>query len=120
MATILIVEDSKFALFRLTKLLQGAGHEVVGQVSQSEKALSCYKTLRPQLVALDHMMDIKSGEEVLEEIMSYDPSAKVVMISGSNDASLPGRVLSAGAGAFVRKFDLQADILDVIDQVLSK
>jgi len=120
LATILIIEDSKFALFRLTKLFQGAGHEIVGSVRQSEKALSCYKTLQPQLVTLDHMMDGKSGEEVLEEIMDYDPSAKVIMISGSGDVTLPERVLNAGASAFVQKFDDSTDILDVIDQVLSR
>ena len=120
MATILIIEDSKFALFRLTKIFQEAGHEIVGSVRLSEKALDSYKTLQPQLVTLDHMMDVMSGEEVLVEIMDYDPSAKVVMISGSSDTSLPERVLSAGASAFVRKFDNQTDILDTIDQVLSR
>ena len=119
MATILIIEDSKFALLRLTKLFQEAGHEVVGGVMQSEHALEHYKSLKPQLVSLDHMMDIKSGEEVLEEIIDYDPNAKVVMISGSSDTSLPERVLKAGASAFVLKFDSQAEILDALDRALS-
>ena len=120
MATILIIEDSKFALFRLTKLFQEAGHEVVGSVMQSEHALSHYQSLNPQLVTLDHIMDVKSGEEVLKEIMDYDPNAKVVMISGAGDVSLPQRVLSAGASAFVQKFDGPTEILNAIDRVLSR
>ena len=51
--TILVVDDSKFAVFRLTRLLQEAGHEVIGSVRHSEEALGCYKKLQPELVTLE-------------------------------------------------------------------
>jgi two-component system chemotaxis response regulator CheY len=119
MAKILIVDDSAFARNRIRRLLEDGGHEVVGSSGASGEALDLYQALRPDLVTLDHVMDEKPGEEVLQSILEFDPQARVIMISGSNDPSLEKRVLEAGAQAFVEKFSTHRNLLQVVDKVMS-
>ncbi len=119
MARILIVDDSTFACARLKILFESGGHEVVGHTEEAEQALSLFKSLHPELVTLDYMMGVKSGEAVLKEIIKHDPSAKVIMISGSNDPAIEERVLQAGAKSFVEKFNSKEEILKVVDQVMA-
>ncbi len=118
MAKILIVEDSAFTRNLIRMIVEGAGHEVVGLAGDGEQALKLFKSLHPELVILDYLMADKSGEVVLKEIIQHDPSARVIMISGSVEHALEERVLQAGAKVFVEKHCAQRDLLEVIDQVM--
>ena len=119
LARILVVDDSAFARHRIQQLLEAGGHEVVGTAANGAEALQVYKELSPDLVTLDHVMDDTPGEAVLKRMLDADPEAQVIIISGSNDASLEQRVLSAGAKAFVEKFGTTIDLVNVVDQILA-
>ena len=118
MAKILIVDDSAFARARLKMLFESGGHEVVGGAGDGEQGLKLFKSLHPELVTLDYLMADKNGEVVLKEMIQHDPSAKVIMISGSGDHSIEERILQAGAKVFVEKSNSQRNFLKVIDQVM--
>jgi len=118
MAKILIVDDSAFARNVLRMIVESGGHEVVGRAGDGEQALKLFKSLKPELVTLDSLMPNKSGEVVLKEIMQHNPSAKVIMVSGSADKVTEERLLQAGAKSFVQKTTLKRDLLKVIDQVM--
>ena len=118
MAKILIVDDSAFARNTLSMYVGNGGHEVVGLGGDGKQALELFKSLRPELVMLDYLMEGKSGMAVLKEIIQHDPSAKVIMVSGSGDHFLAERALQAGAKVFVKKPSAQGDLLKIIDQVM--
>ena len=118
MAKILIVDDSAFARARLKMLFESGGHEVVGLAEDGEQGLKLFKSLHPELVTLDYLMTGKSGEAVLKEMIQHDPSARVIMVSGSTDNIIENRVLQAGAKAYLEKPNMKRDILKVIDQVM--
>lgn len=118
MAKILIVDDSAFALNTLRRDVESGGHEVVGLAGDGEQALKLFKSLHPELVILDYLMAGKSGMAVLKEIIQHDPSARVIMISGSGDHTIEKRALQAGAKIFVKKLCAQRDLLKIIDQVM--
>jgi two-component system chemotaxis response regulator CheY len=118
LARILVVDDSAFARHRIQQLLEAGGHEVVGVAANGAEALRMYEELSPDLLTLDHVMDDTPGEAVLKRILDTDPDARVIMISGSNDASLEQRVLDAGARAFIEKFSTKVDLVNVVDQIL--
>jgi two-component system chemotaxis response regulator CheY len=119
MARVLIVDDSAFARHRLQQIFEEGGHEVVGSTGQAGSALSLYQAMTPDLVTMDHVMEEKPGETVLHEILQFDPAARVIMISGSNDTTLEQRVLEAGAKAFVEKFNTNMDLLEIINRVMT-
>ena len=45
----------------------------------------------------------RGGVQVLQRIRSLDPAIRVIMITGSNDASLKPTTMSMGAFAYVSK-----------------
>jgi two-component system chemotaxis response regulator CheY len=118
MAKVLIVDDSAFTRNLLGRLLQGAGHEIVGTAANGTEALSLYGQLQPDLVTLDYLMPDMNGEAVLGEILEQDPTARVIMISGSGDHSIEERALAKGASLFIDKPDVQRRIVGAIDQIL--
>jgi len=118
MAKILIVDDSTFTRNLLRRVYESGGHDVVGHAGNAEQAMTLFKTLHPELVTLDYLMPGKSGEAVLEEMIQYDPNAKVIMISGSGDKTVEERLLQTGARKYVEKHLAQREILEVIDQVM--
>lgn len=92
---------------------------MVACAGRGEEALEAYRRTSPELVTMDHVMEDMTGETAMKEIMALDPAARIIMISGASDSNLRRRVLDAGAVAFVKKFDLDVDLLQVIDQVLT-
>ena len=68
--------------------------------------------------SLDYIMRGMSGEDTLKELIAMDASAKVIVISGFNDPDLETRMMRAGALGFVEKFDLDKNLVSVIDQAL--
>ena len=119
MATILIVDDSAFARNALGLIIERGGHEVVGRAADGKSGVEMFKNLHPELVTLDFLMDGKNGEAVLEEIIEFDPDAKVIMISGSGDYTVEKAALQSGAKDFVEKPFMQRDLLKAIDQVMA-
>lgn len=120
MSKILIVDDSSLTRHLLGMIVKMGGHEVVGVAEDGRQALELYESLRPDLVTLDWMMPNKSGEAVLKKILQLDSDAKVIMITGWANKSVEGRVLKAGAKAFLEKSNVQKDLLHIVDQVLEE
>jgi len=117
MVKILIVDDSSFARQRLRLMFEMQGHEVVGLAGDGDEALAQYKKFKPDVVTLDHLMTGKNGEQVLGDLLKFDPDVKVIMVSGSGDHAIEERVIEAGAKAFVQKFNPQHSFLRAIEQV---
>ena len=118
MARILVVDDSSFARSRLKLLFEKAGHKVVGSAADGDQALSLFDQLQPDVVTLDYLMTGKNGMEVLKEIMTHNPEARVIMISGLGNTAIEGEFLTAGARLFVEKLNDQDQYLKAIDQVM--
>ena len=78
---VLIVDDAAFMRFMIKDILNGLGHEVVGEAGDGEEACSLYGELKPDLVTLDLIMPKKGGLDALRDIRAADPHAKVVIIS---------------------------------------
>ena len=61
MAKILIVDDSKIFRKILRSTLTENGHEVVGEASNGQEALTLLSTAHPDLVTLDITMPVMDG-----------------------------------------------------------
>ena len=119
MAKILIVDDSAFARSTIRLIVEHGGHEVVGAAADGPQALDLFMELQPDIVTLDYLMEGMKGDEVLKNIIRMDPDARVVMVSGSSDASLEETTLNDGAKSFVDKPNLPRDLLRAIDSVIA-
>ncbi len=103
MARVLIVDDAAFMRLMLKKIVMVAGHEVVGEAGDGETAVSMFRELSPDLTTLDITMPDKDGIQVLREILSIDPAARVVMCSALGQQAKVVESMKIGARDFVVK-----------------
>ncbi len=99
---ILVVDDEPDLVTILTKYFTDAGY-TVDAASHGGDALIAVSQYQPDVVVLDVIMEGLDGVQVLQRIRSLDPAIRVIMITGSTDASLKPTTMSMGAFAYVSK-----------------
>ncbi|MEJ8800413.1 sigma-54-dependent transcriptional regulator [Pontibacter sp. H249] len=104
---ILVIDDNEDILFSAKMLLKKYAKEVVME-KNPKKIPFLMNNEEFDLIMLDmnFSQDITSGQEGfywLKEILSYDPSAVVIMITAYGDVEMAVRALKEGATDFVLK-----------------
>lgn len=101
----LVVDDSAFTLKQITQILMSAGIEVVGNAPNGEAAIKMYKELYPNVdfVTLDITMPDIDGLQVLKEILSFDKSAKIIMVTALGREDIVKTAIMNGAKGFILK-----------------
>ena len=116
---ILLVDDAQFSRNLLKKVISKSEQvEVCGEASNGSEGIKQYKALKPDMVTMDLVMPEKGGIETIEEILKFDPMAKIVVVSALGQEALVLEAAKKGAKDFVQKPFKEAQILDVIDRVL--
>ena len=103
MARIIIVDDSVY-LTKIIKLaLESEGHKVVAIGQDGNEGVELYKEHKPDLALVDITMPNKGGRYCLEQILLFDPKAKVIMVSAVAQKSVIMACLQLGALDFIEK-----------------
>jgi two-component system chemotaxis response regulator CheY len=118
MAKVLIVDDAAFMRKMLTDALVKGGHEIVGEAANGVEALARFQELRPEITTLDITMPEKDGIAALRDILSFDPSARVVMCSALGQEAKVLESIKAGAKDFVVKPFQPDRVLEAIGKAL--
>ena len=103
---IMIVDDSRFMRLVLRGLLKSMDIDDTIEIIEAgdgSEAIQKYFKYHPHIVFLDIVMPNKSGLEVLNEIKSKDPNAKVIIISAVGHEELVRKALKVGAIGYVVK-----------------
>jgi PAS domain S-box-containing protein len=119
--TILLVEDEEPVRIIGERSLEHYGYTVVTAVN-GERALEIYSEKQNEIgvVVLDLIMPGMGGKRCLQEILSLDPRARVVIASGVAEADSREEMAEAGARDFIDKpFDI-AQMLSVVRKVLDQ
>ncbi len=101
---VLIVDDH--ALFRrgLEMVLEGeADIEVVGEASDGQEAVERAEKTTPDVVLMDVRMPKQSGIEATREIKEMLPSARILMLTISDDEADLYEAIKAGASGYMLK-----------------
>jgi len=117
MAKILLVDDSKTSRKILRGLLEADGHEIVGEAVNGADGVNKFKELRPQITTMDITMPIMDGLEALKQIMEFDASSKVVMITAAGQKTKMVDAIKYGAAEFLTKPFEPEQITQIIDKV---
>ncbi len=118
MAKILIVDDAEFLRVRLNKILDTEGYEVF-QAENGSKAVAAYKAAHPDVVLMDVTMPEMDGLTALKEIVSFDPKAKVVMLTALGQESVVLDAVKSGARDFIVKPFEHDRVMKAISKLLS-
>jgi len=119
--TILLVDDEE-SLRDLGKMvLRRFGYTVL-EASDGEMALEVYAEKKEEisLIILDLIMPGMGGQKCLENILTKDPSQKVVIASGYSTDSSSKDVLQMGAKNYIEKPFQVGKLLTVVRQVLDQ
>ncbi len=83
MARILIVDDEEMDRVMERSMLDGLGHTLLF-ASDGDVALSVYEKEEVDLVITDLAMPELNGLRLIQEIMEYDPDARIIAVSGAS------------------------------------
>lgn len=112
--SVFIVDDDTFHLEIMKQILSDVGIE---NTMCFDSGVECLNTIHqnPEVIFLDHQMDIYSGFETLRKIKRYNPNIFVVMVSAQEDIDTAVATLKHGAFDYIRKDqNLEANIKSVL------
>lgn len=118
MGKILIVDDSRTSRKMLREILEGMGHEVVGEATNGEEGYVMYKEWNPDLVTLDITMPKMDGIESLMLIKKYHADAEAVMITAAGQKEKMIQAVKYGASEFITKPYEKDEVERIIAQIL--
>jgi len=114
--TILVGDDSILARKQLKDIItKYTDDPVFIDASNGQEAIDKYKETHPDLVFLDIVMPIKDGIAAVNEIISADPSAKIVIVSSVGTQEQLKRAIEAGAKDFIQKPIRQDQVKNVLN-----
>lgn len=103
--TILIVEDND-SMRQMIKKLLGDLTEAFKECVDGAQALVTYRQYSPDWVLMDIKMKEIDGLAATRQIKSAFPNARIVIVTGYDDARLRAAAQEAGASAYLPKENL--------------
>jgi CheY-like chemotaxis protein len=103
---VLVIDDD--ATFRdlAVRMLEGMGLSVVGEAGTVAAATAAARKLRPQAALVDVALPDGSGVALATELAALPWGPHIVLTSGDPEAMTEAGARSAGAAAFIAKYDL--------------
>lgn len=113
---ILIADDDQNFVELLMLMLRSIGHEVADIVtSGGADVMGAYDKCAPDVVLMDFMMPHYNGVTAARQILSKQPSARVVIMSGLPDPKkLKIAAAAAGALCVLKKPFSQTELEDLL------
>ena len=118
MVDVLICDDSRFMRLMLSRIIRKMGYRVVGEASNGLEAVEKYKQLKPDLVTLDIVMSKLDGIRALKQIKSFDPEARVIMVTAIGNQAMVLSAMRFGAKEFIVKPFKQNEVIQAIHRAL--
>jgi len=102
---LLIVEDNPAVRLMMRRVLADLADDIC-ECSDGAEALEAYRAAQPDWVLMDIRMPRVNGLTATRQITSYDPAARVVIVTNHNEAELRAAATAAGACGYVLKENL--------------
>jgi DNA-binding NtrC family response regulator len=101
---IFLVDDNAFHLNMMKQILLAQNQT---DIHLFEDGIDCLNNihLKPEIVFLDHNMDVYSGFTVLRKIKRFNPNIFVVMVSAQEEIKTAVDSLKYGAFDYIQKTD---------------
>lgn len=120
MLSILLIDDSAFARNMMRKILVKEGYNVCGEASNGKEGFEVFKSLKPDLVFCDLMMDKMDGLECLRAMLAENPAAKVVICTSATDELHAHDAFENGAKEFLKKPINAAELIRIARKLIGE
>ena len=115
---VLLADDIVSVLDAVTELLL-ENFDIVGRVSDGQKALDDTMALQPDLIVLDISMPGMSGIEVARELKRRGNKAKIVFLTVLEDSDIMATCLAVGGLGYVAKVLMETDLIPAMNSALA-
>ena len=92
---------------------------LVGEAATGQKAVECFRELRPDVTLMDLQLPDISGIDAIATIRQEFPKARIVVLTTYRGDIQALRALQAGASGYLLKTMIRKDLLDTIRAVHS-
>ena len=110
----LICDDSILARKQLKDVLIAAGCTRFAEAKDGQMAIDLYKEEHADIVFLDIVMPVVDGIEAVRQIVSFDSSACIIMVSSVGTQSQIKAAIEEGAKDFIQKPFVANQILTIL------
>src|ERR671928_530452 len=118
---VLIADDHRLFAQALEAILAADERiEVAGHARDGREAVHLAEELRPDVILMDIAMPAMDGFQATRLIRKNNPSACILMLTGSNSRTDVDRARKAGAAGYVTKDRIAAELIDAIVEVVSR
>lgn len=117
MSDIYLVDDHAMLRDGLKAVLEDAGHRVVGESADPTAALAEIVRLAPSVVLLDLHLGLRSGFELLEQLVHRKAPSRVVMLTMSAQPRHVAEAMRLGAFGYVLKGSPAREVLEAVEAV---
>ena len=112
---VIVVDDDQLVAISLKTILEADGQiQVLATGSNGQEAIDIYKEKHPDMIFLDLIMPVVDGKDALKEIIEFDPSAKVVIVSSIGTKEVLMETLKLGAREFIQKPFSELQIMNAL------
>jgi PAS domain S-box-containing protein len=115
---ILYMEDDPGLARLFRKRLERAGY-VVDLAPDGEEGLTMYETGSYDVLAVDQVMPVREGLEVIRILSSRGPMPPIVMVTGTGSEEIAVEAMKLGASDYVVK-DVDGGYLDLLPTVIEQ
>ena len=112
---VLLADDDARILSAFERLLS-PWCDVIGRVTDVGALVDEAIRLQPDVIIVDLFMPARDGLETCRHLKLVVPQARIVVVSGADDASTRNKALNAGASAFVSKMHAADDLVPAIQE----
>jgi DNA-binding NarL/FixJ family response regulator len=115
---ILIVDDHAILRFGLRAIVERHAHMVVvGEAADCTSAVALATAEQPDIILLDLVLGQECGSDVLPKIFAVAPYARVIVVTGVQEADIYEQAILRGAVGLVMKKNAMEQIIKAIEKV---
>ena len=104
MIRLMVVDDHELVRVGMRHILKGyPSIKIVGEAGDGETAIRLNREVKPDVVLLDISLPGLSGLEVTTRLNQIDPGLGIIILTVHEAAPYPGKLLDAGASAYLTK-----------------
>jgi CheY-like chemotaxis protein len=116
MATILVIDDSKFQRKRIIEILKAEGHEIL-EAPDGKEGLEMAEQYQPNCIVCDMVMPNVGGIEVLKTLREKKSLIPVIILTADIQEPVREHCLNLGARAFLNKPPKKEELIDALKTI---
>ncbi len=114
----MVADDHDLLRYGIRSMIDSADDiEVVGEATRGDEAYLLYQEKRPDVCILDITMPEGNGIETTREILSFDPHARILILTMHIGEDYLNEVINAGANGYMMKDSARNELLECIRAV---